>query len=48
MLTFSAIGLGVVAFGVGGSSRPNANADAVDEALTWITRVPSWNSKVIR
>jgi len=28
MLIFSAIGLGVVAFGVGGSSRPNANADA--------------------
>src|SRR5262245_39902570 len=29
LLIFSAIGLGVVAFGVGGSSRPNANADAV-------------------
>jgi minor extracellular serine protease Vpr len=27
-LIFSAIGLGVIAFGVGGSSRPNANADA--------------------
>src|SRR5437899_5673293 len=29
MLIFSAIGLGVIAFGVGGSSRPNANADAI-------------------
>jgi len=29
-LIFSAIGLGVIAFGVGGSSRPNANADAVN------------------
>jgi subtilisin family serine protease len=28
-LIFSAIGLGVIAFGVGGSSRPNVNADAV-------------------
>ena len=28
-LIFSAIGLGVIAFGVGGSSRPNANADAI-------------------
>src|SRR5438132_7551517 len=28
-LIFSAIGLGVIAFGVGGSPRPNANADAV-------------------
>ena len=28
LLIFSAIGLGVIAFGVGGSSRPNANADA--------------------
>jgi minor extracellular serine protease Vpr len=28
MLIFSAIGLGVIAFGVGGSPRPNANADA--------------------
>lgn len=28
MLIFSAIGLSVVAFGIGGSSRPNANADA--------------------
>jgi minor extracellular serine protease Vpr len=27
-LIFSAIGLGVIAFGVGGSSRPNANADS--------------------
>ena len=27
LLIFSAIGLGVIAFGVGGSSRPNANAD---------------------
>jgi subtilisin family serine protease len=27
-LIFSAIGLGVIAFGVGGSPRPNANADA--------------------
>jgi len=27
-LIFSAIGLGVIAFGVGGSSRPNVNADA--------------------
>jgi len=27
-LIFSAIGLSVIAFGVGGSSRPNANADA--------------------
>src|SRR5215470_14309168 len=26
-LIFSAIGLGVIAFGVGGSSRPNVNAD---------------------
>jgi subtilisin family serine protease len=29
MLIFSAIGLGVIAFGIGGSSRPNVNADAV-------------------
>jgi minor extracellular serine protease Vpr len=28
ILIFSAIGLGVIAFGVGGSPRPNANADA--------------------
>ena len=28
-LIFSAIGLGVIAFGVGGSPRPNVNADAV-------------------
>src|SRR5438270_543506 len=28
LLLFSSIGLGVVAFGVGGSPRPNANADA--------------------
>ena len=28
-LIFSAIGLGVIAFGVGGSPRPNPNADAV-------------------
>ena len=28
MLLFSAIGLGVFAFGVGGSSRPNVNADS--------------------
>jgi subtilisin family serine protease len=28
-LIFSAIGLGVIAFGVGASSRPNVNADAV-------------------
>ena len=29
LLIFSAIGLGVIAFGVrGGSTRPNANADA--------------------
>jgi minor extracellular serine protease Vpr len=28
-LIFSAIGLGVIAFGVGGSPRPNANADAI-------------------
>src|SRR5438552_16496222 len=28
LLIFSAIGLGVIAFGVGGSSRPNVNADA--------------------
>jgi subtilisin family serine protease len=28
-LIFSAVGLGVIAFGVGGSSRPNANADAI-------------------
>jgi subtilisin family serine protease len=28
LLIFSSIGLGVVAFGVGGSPRPNANADA--------------------
>ena len=27
LLLFSAIGLGVIAFGVGGSSRPNVNAD---------------------
>src|SRR4029434_9067024 len=27
-LIFSAIGLGVIAFGVGGSPRPNPNADA--------------------
>ena len=27
-LIFSAIGLGVIAFGVGGSSRPNVNTDA--------------------
>jgi minor extracellular serine protease Vpr len=32
ILIFSAIGLGVIAFGVrGGSSRPNANADAVNQ-----------------
>ena len=30
-LIFSAIGLSVIAFGVGGSSRPNANADAVSK-----------------
>jgi minor extracellular serine protease Vpr len=29
-LIFSAIGLGVIAFGVGGSPRPNPNADAVN------------------
>src|SRR5215831_425864 len=29
-LIFSAIGLSVIAFGVGGSPRPNANADAVN------------------
>jgi subtilisin family serine protease len=29
MMIFSAIGLGVIAFGIGGSSRPNVNADAV-------------------
>jgi minor extracellular serine protease Vpr len=28
LLIFSSIGLGVIAFGVGGSARPNANADA--------------------
>jgi subtilisin family serine protease len=28
LLIFSSIGLGVVAFGIGGSPRPNANADA--------------------
>src|SRR4029077_18514046 len=28
-LIFSAIGLGVIAFGVGGSPRPKANADAL-------------------
>jgi minor extracellular serine protease Vpr len=28
-LIFSAIGLGVIAFGVGGSSRPNVNTDAI-------------------
>lgn len=28
ILIFSAIGLGVIAFGVGGSPRPNVNADA--------------------
>src|SRR5215216_1487183 len=28
LLIFTSIGLGVVAFGVGGSPRPNANADA--------------------
>ena len=28
LLIFSSIGLGVIAFGVGGSPRPNANADA--------------------
>ena len=28
LLIFSAIGLGVIAFGVGGSSRPNVNTDA--------------------
>jgi hypothetical protein len=27
MLIFSAVGLGVIAFGVGGSPRPNVNAD---------------------
>jgi len=31
LLIFSAIGLGVIAFGVGGSSRPNPNADAVNQ-----------------
>jgi minor extracellular serine protease Vpr len=30
-LIFSAIGLGVIAFGVGGSPRPNANADAFNK-----------------
>src|SRR5437899_9066262 len=30
-LIFSAIGLGVIAFGVGGSPRPNPNADAVNQ-----------------
>jgi minor extracellular serine protease Vpr len=30
-LIFSAIGLGVIAFGVGGSPRPNANADDVSK-----------------
>src|SRR5712671_527349 len=33
LLIFSAIGLGVIAFGVGGSPRPNANADAVSKGL---------------
>ena len=31
ILIFSSIGLGVIAFGVGGSSRPNVNADAVNQ-----------------
>jgi subtilisin family serine protease len=31
LLIFSSIGLGVIAFGVGGSSRPNANADAFNQ-----------------
>lgn len=31
-LIFSSIGLGVIAFGVGGSPRPNANADAFNRA----------------
>src|SRR4030095_4452401 len=31
---FCAIGLGVIAFGVGGSSRPNANADARNRGPT--------------
>src|SRR4051794_13144940 len=31
LLIFSSIGLGVIAFGVGGSPRPNANADAVNQ-----------------
>jgi subtilisin family serine protease len=30
-LIFSAIGLGVIAFGVGGSPRPNPNADAINQ-----------------
>jgi minor extracellular serine protease Vpr len=30
LLIFSSIGLGVIAFGVGGPARPNANADAPD------------------
>src|SRR5215510_13222475 len=33
-LIFSAIGLGVIAFGVGGSSRPNANTDARNRGPT--------------
>jgi subtilisin family serine protease len=33
-LIFCAIGLGVIAFGVGGSSRPNANADARNRGPT--------------
>ena len=31
ILIFSSIGLGVIAFGVGGSPRPNVNADAVNQ-----------------
>src|SRR5437867_553397 len=31
LLIFSSIGLGVIAFGVGGSPRPNANADAINK-----------------
>src|SRR4029450_9553088 len=32
-LIFSAIGFGVIAFGVGGSPRPNPNADAINLGL---------------
>src|SRR5262245_18986965 len=31
ILIFSAVGLGVIAFGVGGLPRPNPNADAVNQ-----------------